>query len=96
MDAGAIGALIPVVALSIPVVAIIFAGLQKLATLRIEEAKARAAVDAGTAGEVPALRDEVEALHREVEELNERMDFAERLLAQAREQGRLPRPAGGA
>jgi predicted nuclease with TOPRIM domain len=93
MDAGAIGALIPIVVLMIPVSAIVFSGLQKLAKLRIEEAKARAgSVDAGAAGEVQALRDEVTELHRELEELNERMDFTERVLAQARERDRLPGP----
>jgi hypothetical protein len=93
MDAGAIGALIPVVALMIPVSAIVLSGLQKLAKLRIEEAQARAgSVDAGTAGEVQALREEVTELHRALEELNERMDFTERVLAQARDRDRLPGP----
>jgi len=53
------------------------------------------------AGASPELRDAVEdltdrvaGLQQQVAELAERQDFAERLLAKAREQGKLP--AGGA
>ena len=46
------------------------------------------------AGELDALRDEVSGLRRELEEAQNRIDFTERLLAQARTQGKLP--AGGA
>ena len=38
----------------------------------------------------PELRAEVEALRQELAELQERVDFAERLLAQRRDAGRLP------
>ena len=38
----------------------------------------------------PAMQEEVERLRHEVSELQERMDFAERMLAQQREQERLP------
>ncbi len=43
----------------------------------------------GAAGD-PELLAEVEALRREVAELQERMDFAERLLTQRQEAERLP------
>jgi hypothetical protein len=43
--------------------------------------------------EVDALREDVQALRGEVGEMQERLDFAERLLAQVRTQGKLP--AGG-
>jgi hypothetical protein len=46
------------------------------------------------AGEMDALRDEVAGLRRELDEAQNRIDFTERLLAQARTQGKLP--AGGA
>ncbi len=39
--------------------------------------------------EVDALREELQGLRGEVGELQERLDFAERLLAQAREKGQL-------
>jgi hypothetical protein len=38
----------------------------------------------------PGMQEEVERLRHEVSELQERMDFAERLLTQQREQERLP------
>lgn len=38
----------------------------------------------------PALLDEVDRLRSEIVELQERMDFAERLLAQGRESSQLP------
>jgi cell division protein FtsB len=43
-------------------------------------------------GEVEVLREEVASLRQEVAELAERQDFAERLLAQAREKGLLQAP----
>jgi hypothetical protein len=46
------------------------------------------------AGEVDALRDEVAGFRRELDEAQNRIDFTELLLAQARTPGKLP--AGGA
>jgi hypothetical protein len=43
--------------------------------------------------EVEAMREEVAALQHRVAELEERQDFAERLLAQARERGLLTGPS---
>jgi hypothetical protein len=48
------------------------------------------ALDPGSESEVAALRDEVGHVQREVAELEERLDFVERLLSQAREGERLP------
>jgi len=42
--------------------------------------------------EVEAMREEVAALQHRVAEIEERQDFAERLLAQARERGLLSAP----
>jgi hypothetical protein len=79
---------IPIVALSIPVVAIVFHGLQKLARLRIEEARVKSgALEGETAGELAALRDEVGEVRRELAEVQERLDFAERLLTSGRAPG---------
>ena len=44
-------------------------------------------------GDVEALREEVSGLRRELDEAQNRIDFTERLLAQARAQGKLP-PGG--
>ncbi len=52
------------------------------------------AAEGAALAEVEALRDELGAVKAEVGELQERLDFAERLLAQAREKGQLG--AGGA
>lgn len=82
---------IPIVALSIPLAGVIFFGLQKLARTRLEEARVRAGeLGAGGEAELTALRDEVGDLRRELGELQERMDFTERMLTQAREMERLP------
>ena len=42
--------------------------------------------------EVDALRDEVGGLRRELDEAHNRLDFTERLLAQAKERGQLGAP----
>ena len=48
------------------------------------------ALAAGGEAELTALREEVGDLRRELGELQERMDFTERMLTQAREVERLP------
>ena len=48
------------------------------------------AMGAAASGEVRLLADQLEALRHEVGDLAERMDFAERMLAQRRERDRLP------
>jgi len=79
---------IPIVALCIPVAAIVVNGLQKLARLRIEEAKVKAGLlDGQSAAELGALRDEMGEVRRELSEVQERLDFAERLLTSGRAPG---------
>lgn len=92
MDKQILALLIPIMALAIPAGAIIMTGLVKVARLRLEETRLRVQGDASGGGEeVQELRGEVETLRRELGELNERVDFAERLLAQ--KQGKeLPAP----
>jgi len=89
MDKQVVALLIPILALAIPVSAIILHGLQKMARLRLEEARLRAGAGGGE-GELTALRDEVGELRRELGEVQERLDFAERLLSQSRDPERLP------
>jgi Tfp pilus assembly protein PilO len=91
MDRQALAILIPVLVVSIPVIAIIFNGLQKLAKLRLEEARVRARPPEH-AGDVDALRTEVEQLRHELLEVQERLDFTERMLARDAERTRLPQP----
>lgn len=51
---------------------------------------AAGALDTGSEVEIAALRDEAGEVRRELGELQERLDFAERLLSQAREGDRPP------
>jgi hypothetical protein len=96
MDNQVVFAFIPIMALAIPVAAIIFHGLQKLARTRLEEARLRAGgMDGETGAEIEALRQEVGELRRDLGDVQERLDFAERLLSQTRDPERLPgRPPG--
>lgn len=83
--------LIPIFALGIPLSGVVFYGLQKLARTRLEETRLRAGLlDKEGESELAALRDEVGDLRRELGEVQERMDFAERLLSRTREMDRLP------
>ena len=91
MDKQVIALFIPIVALAIPLAAIIFYGLLRVARMRLEEARVHAGVlDKGSEVEIATLRDEVGEMRRELSEVQERLDFAERLLSQAREVDRLP------
>jgi hypothetical protein len=79
------GVFVPIIALSIPLAGIIFHGLQKVARLRIEEARVRGgALDGRSAAELTALREEMGDVRRELAEVQERLDFAERLLTTGR------------
>lgn len=72
-------------------------GVYRVAMRWIDRRHERLMAERGTgAGEVQQLRARVEALEESVgrvQELEERLDFAERILAQQRERGQLP--AGG-
>jgi hypothetical protein len=88
LDPEGFAVFIPIVALCIPVAAIVSHGLQKLARLRIEETKVRAGVlDGQAAAEVAALREEMGDVRRELAEVQERLDFTERLLTSGRGPG---------
>jgi hypothetical protein len=66
-------------------------GLWAQARMRLGDARSRTgALDKGNEVEIPALRDEVGEVRRELGEMQERLDFAERLLSQAREGDRPP------
>lgn len=90
MDRHVLVMFIPILALAIPVSAIVFNGLMKLARVRLEETRLRTgALGDGAEAELAVLRGEVDDLRRELGEVQERVDFAERLLSR-REPGRLP------
>jgi hypothetical protein len=66
-------------------------GLWAQSRIRLGEARSRAsALDKGSEVEMAALGDEVGEVRRELGEMQERLDFAERLLSQAREGDRPP------
>ncbi|MBI2615543.1 MAG: hypothetical protein HYW52_07720 [Gemmatimonadetes bacterium] len=82
MDANAIAMLIPIAGMGLG--ALFLVGAYKLVGRWLDRGRGGAA--SGLAEEVARLREEVEALsevNRRVLELEERVDFAERVLAQA-------------
>ena len=82
MDKQILALLIPIVALMIPVSAIVFAGLVKLA-----KAKAERAVPGDDVVErLEAVEQEMTQLRTQISETQERLDFAERLLARGKEE----------
>jgi NAD(P)H-dependent flavin oxidoreductase YrpB (nitropropane dioxygenase family) len=83
--------LIPIMAMGIPIVAVVSHGMQKVAKLRLEEARLRTgSLGPGGSAEIDALRADVADLRQDLQEVEERLDFAERALVQSREPGRLP------
>ena len=80
MDKQSLALLIPIIALSIPVLGLAFAGFQRYAKLRLEETRLK--MQGGNSSQdMEALRSEMDDLRRELGEVQERLDFAERLLA---------------
>ena len=83
--------LIPMIALSIPVVAIVVFGFNKRAQLRLEETKLRLDDGGGVhPEELDELRSELDQMRAELGEMHERLDFTERLLTQSRDREGLP------
>jgi len=90
MDKQALAMFIPIIALLIPVSAIVLGGMIKIQKAKLEEARLRAG-DPGVLAEVDDLRNEVHQVRTELAEVQERLDFAERLLtARAGEPPRNP------
>lgn len=82
MDSKIFALLIPIMALAIPVSAIILGGLHKISKTRLEEARIRAgSLGDGAESELAQLRGDVDQLRSELGEVHERLDFTERLLA---------------
>lgn len=79
--------LIPILALSIPVVAIVMSSLVKMARLKAEGQ--RTALGPDESLRLAALEDDVAQLRQDLADTHERLDFAERMLAAKSEQGQL-------
>ena len=93
MDRHVLALFIPILGLAIPVTAIVFGGLLKMARLRLEETRIRfGGLGHGAEAELAALREEMDGVRRELGDVQERLDFAERLLTRPGEAERLPRP----
>lgn len=74
--------LIPILIFAIPVLAITFNGLAKLARIRAE---AQQGVGAEVLERLNELEGEVQDLRHQLTEAQERLDFAERLLAKPKD-----------
>lgn len=91
MDRQTLALMIPIIAMLIPISAIVMGGILKIVRLHVEEAKIQAgALTEGSLAELEQVRGEMDQLRHELAEVQERVDFAERLLAQRREPDRLP------
>jgi hypothetical protein len=75
MDPGSVGALIPVAA-------ILMFGAVKIAKIKAQARGRSDAADPDTAARLEAMETELGTLRQELGEVHERLDFAERLLAQ--------------
>lgn len=80
MDKQVLAMFIPILALSIPVAAVIFNGLLKIQKMKLEEARLRHGSEPGVSHEVEELRQDLQQVRGELAEVQERLDFAERLL----------------
>ena len=78
--------LVPVMFMGVAVTGIISSVILKMQRMKLEEAKLRA----GDGEETAARAHQVAVLQGEMAELQERVEFAERMLAQARERPALP------
>jgi Tfp pilus assembly protein PilO len=78
--------LIPIMVLGIAVAAIVSWSVLKVQRLRLEEARLRV----GDAGDTNELVRQVSELRHELADVQERLDFTERILAQIRERPGLP------
>jgi predicted nucleic acid-binding Zn-ribbon protein len=75
---------IPILALSIPVVAIVMTNLVKMQKFKADAAH-NSMSNPETDARLAALEDEVSALRQELGEAQERLDFTERLLAKPKD-----------
>jgi len=79
MDKQTIALFIPIVALIIPIVAILGSIVLKLQKAKVEEARLHSG-DPTVLAEVDELRQELQQVRGELSEVQERLDFTERML----------------
>lgn len=90
MDKQSIALLIPLFALAIPIVGIVASSLLKLQKSRMELLRLQGQADPGLLNELDELRNEVHQLRGELTEVQERLDFTERLLTNRHDRPHLP------
>ena len=88
MDKQVVALFIPILALAIPVTAIIFNSMLKMQKMKLEEARLRHTGEPGLLAEVEELRHELQQVRNELGEVQERLDFTERLLTSRSQEGR--------
>ena len=93
MDAHVLGVFIPILALAIPAAAVVFRGMERVARLKLEEAKVRQGIGGPGGGQVEELAAQLDAVRHELEDVHARLDFTERLLAQRSSAERVAPPA---
>jgi len=84
MDKQVFALFIPIIALSIPVVAIVMTNLVKMQKFKADAARGSLS-NPETEARMAALEDDVAALRQELGEAQERLDFTERLLSKGKE-----------
>lgn len=85
MDRQTLALLIPILALSIPVMAILFSGLSKLARVKREAIEAQYGMNPALEAQLEEIREEMRTLQHNLADTQERLDFTERMLAQQRD-----------
>ena len=90
MDKQSLAILIPLFALAIPIIAIIASSVLKLQKSRMELLRLQGQADPGLLNELDELRHEVQQLRGELTEVQERLDFTERLLTNQHDRPQLP------
>ncbi len=91
LDKQTLAIFIPIIALSIPVVAIVMTNLVKMQRFKAE-ANRGGSLNPDAEARMAALEDEVSALRQELGETQERLDFTERLLTKGKDEPRMPSP----
>lgn len=96
MDPRGLAILIPILALSIPVIALVFSGMTRLARARKEaiEAQYGGPLNRAVEAQLEELRAEMQDVRRDLSETQERLDFTERMLTQQRERQQLAEGRG--
>jgi hypothetical protein len=81
-----------VVALLVPIAAIVTGGMVKVAKVRESSRQSSRDADPALEARLAAIEQDLNAMRGELSETQERLDFTERLLSQAREGKRLDSP----